>query len=411
MGPLIGDASAYNIAPGAHGILGHVKVALLSDCYLPRLGGIEVQVHDLARHLQAAGHEVEVFTASIGPEHRRIGTDRLDGIPVHRLAITLPKDLPINPFAPRTLRHMLQAGRFDVGHAHMGVVSPFATDCVRVTQGLGLPTAVTWHSVHGRSADWIGLTGYVRRWGARGAALSAVSTVAAAPIQRMAGPGYPVHLLPNGIEASDWTADPRGPRRPRDDDGVLRVVSAMRLVRRKRPLALLELIDEVRQRVRERDVRLEILGEGALRPRLEQWVVERGAQDWFSAPGRMTREQLRERYLDSDVYISPGTFEAFGIAALEARTTGLPVVAPRRSGVSTFVEHGVNGLLAGDDLGMVEGIVRLVTDDGLRHRISDHNRTHVPIESWPSVVELVTAEYRRAQRSERRRRDVELAAL
>jgi glycogen synthase len=32
----------------AHGILGPVKVALLSDCYLPRLGGIEVQVHDLA---------------------------------------------------------------------------------------------------------------------------------------------------------------------------------------------------------------------------------------------------------------------------------------------------------------------------------------------------------------------------
>lgn len=372
-------------------------MALLSDCYLPRLGGIEVQVHDLARHLQAAGHEVEVFTATVGPERLRVGTDWLDGIPVHRLAITLPKDFPVNPFAPRALRLMLQAGRFDVGHAHMGIVSPFAFDCVRVTQGIGLPTAVTWHSVHGRSANWIGATGYVRRWGARGAALSAVSTVAAAPVQRMAGPEYPVHLVPNGIQSSDWERD--GPIEGADD-GVLRVVSAMRFARRKRPLALLDLMAEVRRRVPERDIRLEILGEGELRERVQAHVHELGAGDWISLPGRMSRAQLRERYLACDIYISPGTFEAFGIAALEARTSGLPVVAPRRSGVSTFIEHGVNGLLAGDDLGMVEAIVRLATDDDLRRRITEHNAIHRPTQAWPSVVETVVAEYHRAQELE-----------
>ncbi len=382
-----------------------MKVALLTDCYLPRLGGIEVQVHDLARHLQAAGHEVEVFTATIGPERLRSGTDWLDGIPVHRLAITLPKDFPINPFAPRTLRHMLQAGRFDVGHAHMGIVSPFAFDCVRVTQGIGLPTAVTWHSVHGNSADWIGATGYVRRWGARGAALSAVSSVAAAPIRRMAGPGYPVHVLPNGIQASEWAPGERV------EDGTLRVVSAMRLVWRKRPLALLELMVEVRRRVPERDVRLEIIGAGKLQERVEERAHELGAGDWFSLSGRMTRTQLRERYLSSDIYISPGTFEAFGIAALEARATGLPVVAPRRSGVSTFIEQGVNGLLAGDDLGMAEAIVRLATDDALRHRIIDHNAAQQPLQSWPSVVEMAAQEYRRAQHLERARRSEEITQI
>ena len=50
-----------------HDRVNPVKVALLSDCYLPRLGGIEVQTHDLARHLVALGHEVEVFTATPGP--------------------------------------------------------------------------------------------------------------------------------------------------------------------------------------------------------------------------------------------------------------------------------------------------------------------------------------------------------
>ena len=47
-----------------------VKVALLTDCYLPRLGGIEVQMHDLGRHLVAAGHEVHAFTRCLLPPER-----------------------------------------------------------------------------------------------------------------------------------------------------------------------------------------------------------------------------------------------------------------------------------------------------------------------------------------------------
>ncbi|HEY6741889.1 MAG TPA: glycosyltransferase family 1 protein, partial [Lapillicoccus sp.] len=48
-----------------------MRVALLSDCYLPRLGGIEVQVHDLAATLTARGHHVEVFTATPGTHGER----------------------------------------------------------------------------------------------------------------------------------------------------------------------------------------------------------------------------------------------------------------------------------------------------------------------------------------------------
>ena len=59
-----------------------VKVALLSDCYPPRVGGIERQVHDLAHRLAQAGHAVEVFTATTGPEGERSGerTIRLRGV-------------------------------------------------------------------------------------------------------------------------------------------------------------------------------------------------------------------------------------------------------------------------------------------------------------------------------------------
>ena len=118
---------------------GLVKVAMLTDCYPPRLGGIESQVRDLSRQLVRAGHEVEVFTATAGPHGERGGHTATgdDGVTVHRLAIPLPGGIPVNPFAPREVRRRLAAGRFDVAHAHLGVVSPFATDLVPVALEAG----------------------------------------------------------------------------------------------------------------------------------------------------------------------------------------------------------------------------------------------------------------------------------
>ena len=88
-----------------------MKVALLTDCYLPRLGGIEVQTHDLAAQLQARGHEVEVFTATLGERGERHGfVEDVDGVPVHRMAIQLPWQLPVNPFAQPEVRRRLTAG-------------------------------------------------------------------------------------------------------------------------------------------------------------------------------------------------------------------------------------------------------------------------------------------------------------
>ena len=71
---------------------GRLKIALISDCYVPRLGGIEMQVHDLARQLQRAGHEVVVITTTGGP-------DVVDGVRVHRIDV------------PRR-----SAGRYSRGH-------------------------------------------------------------------------------------------------------------------------------------------------------------------------------------------------------------------------------------------------------------------------------------------------------
>jgi glycosyltransferase involved in cell wall biosynthesis len=378
-----------------------VKVALLTDCYLPRLGGIEVQTHDLAAQLRLRGHEVEVFTATVGERGQRHGfVEDVDGVPVHRMAIRLPWELPVNPFAPPEVRRRLEAGGFDVAHVHMGVVSPFATDLAGVALGLGLPTAITWHCLMERSQPVFRALGHARRWGARGAALSAVSGVAAASVQAVVGPGSEVRVFPNGIDTSEWAPPPRAPRAP---DAPLEVVAAMRFAARKRPLAVLEVAARAKQLVQSSGgsgsaprMRLTLFGEGPERGRLERFAAHHDMTDWVTMPGRVGRDQLRDRYWHSDIYLTPARLEAFGIAALEARTAGLPVVSRQDTGVGDFVVDGVNGLLGADDEALAQGLARLLTDPGLRLRITETNRTVAPAQDWPSVAALAEDEYRRA---------------
>jgi glycogen synthase len=369
-----------------------VRVAHLTDCYLPRLGGIETQVHGLARRQQAAGHEVTVLTATPGPHGERHGVvDVVDGVPVHRLAIRLPFELPVNPFAPRDVRAILLAGRYDVAHVHAGVVSPFAYDAMKVVLDLGLPTVVTWHCMLGwteRPGRWCER---LRDWSTRPMAFTAVSNIAAQPIRSVLGAGTEVTVLPNGVDVAAWKADPL----VRGDDAV-HLVSAMRLVHRKRPIPLLRMAAEVRARVPETTgMRLTVFGEGAAQRRMRR-MVARSDLGWVELAGRVAREQLVETYRRADLYVAPARLESFGIAAIEARAAGLPIVGRSDSGIGEFVADGVDGLLADSDDGMVEAIVRLVLDSALRQRISVHNREVPPVQDWQYVVRRADEEYGRA---------------
>ena len=376
-----------------------MKVALLTDCYLPRLGGIEVQTHDLATQLRSRGHEVEVLTATLGEHGQRHGfVEDVDGVPVHRMAIRLPWELPVNPFAPPEVRRRLRAGGFDVAHVQMGVVSPFATDMAGVALGLGMPTAITWHCLMERSQPIFRALGHARRWGAAGAALSAVSGVAAASVQQVVGRGSEVRVFPNGIDTTVWRPPPRVPR---PADAPIEVVAAMRFAARKRPLAVLEVAARARELAAGGSgtgpgMTLTLFGEGPERGRLERFAAQHDMTEWVTMPGRVGRDQLRERYWDSDIYLTPARLEAFGIAALEARTAGLPVVARRDTGVGDFVVDGVNGLLGVDDEALARGLARLLTEPELLNRITDTNRTRAPEQTWPAVAALAEDEYRRA---------------
>jgi len=284
----------------------------------------------------------------------------------------------------------------------MGVVSPFAVDCARVATGMGLPTAMTWHCMLGPLEPVFRAAGYLRTWASRGVAMSAVSAVAAAPLQRIVGSGSVggvgcvVKVLSNGIDVGRW-ATPADQAPVRDPGDGIRVVSAMRLAARKRPVPLLRTMARVRALVPpETAIRLDILGEGPDLVRLERFVAAHDMSGWVHLPGRVTRDELRERYAGADIYVAPAPLESFGIAALEARTVGLPVVGRLGSGVEEFVRDGLNGYLAADDRALADCVASLVNDDELRGSMTAYNRGKPPEQSWDRILDGAEAEYRRA---------------
>jgi glycosyltransferase involved in cell wall biosynthesis len=368
-----------------------MRVLHLSDCYLPRLGGIETQVHGLARRQRAAGIDAEVVTATPRARHDRTTAEIVDGVAVNRVTVDLPYELPVHPRPGREVLRVVRNGGFDVVHAHLGVVAPFAQGAMPALVRAGVPLVVTVHSLWGPATPLLRAVDLVTGWGRWPAVFTAVSDVAARPVRSVLRGRAEVGVLPNGIDADAWRVDPvPGPA------GEVVLVSAMRLAPRKRPLPLLRVLDDVRRRVPPSvTLRAVIAGEGPQRAALERYRSRHGL-DWVTLPGRLGADQLRDLYAGADVYVVPAVLESFGIAALEARAAGLPIVARAESGVVEFVHDGVDGLLATSDRGLADALVRLTLDRDLRAAITAHNRAATPAVTWDEVVARTLSAYDRA---------------
>lgn len=361
------------------------RVVHVTDCYLPRLGGIEMHVSDLARHQRDAGHDTLVATTTLpGPGapdpawvRRFGGPDPLS---------TVPRQLA----AAADLARMLEEVAPDVVHVHVSVWSPFATMAAWRSARLGLPTLVTVHSMWSGLGPLPGMAQAVMRLRGWPIHWSAVSDRAAEPLRTMLGPGVPVDVLPNAVDTAAWRVDPVPTEVPT-------ILAVGRLARTKRPLPLARMLRDLRDRLPD-DVpfRAVVVGDGPQRGRLERHLHRHDMTDRVELAGRLDRTAIREALARAAVFVAPAELESFGIAALEARCAGVPVVASSRSGVGEFIAHGVDGLLAPTDEGMVDALAGLLADPERRAAMAAHNRSVTPDLGWETAGRRTLALYERA---------------
>jgi len=372
-----------------------LRVVLVTDSYLPRLGGIELHVRDLATRLAAEGHHVRVVTATGGPRGAVA-----DPFVVQRLqpaGARGPVDPSVWTGADRAGLERAVAGA-DVVHVHSSVLSPLAWAAARAAHRAGVPAVVTVHSmVPLGSALPLAAALHPRRVGAL--RWTAVSEAVAAPLRRLTG--RPVGVLHNGVDAAPWrgAASERDGLRRDGGDGhrPFTVVSAGRFTARKRVLPLVRVLHAVRARVpADVPLRAVLVGDGPQRGAVAGALTRLGMADWVQLPGRTTRDGLGRVFAAADAYVAPALWESFGLAALEARCAGLPVVGMAGSGLAEFVADGVEGRLAADDRDLARVLAGWAVRPAEVARTARHNAATLPAVTWDRVLPATLAEYRAA---------------
>ena len=348
-----------------------MRILHVTDAYLPRLGGIEMHVHDLARAQVAAGDEVDIITMTRG----RGAVDAPGGALVIRPADddgTWDKAR----FIAANRSYGVERG-YDIVHAHCSTVSLLSFFSFGTP---GVPRLMTVHSLWRRYTPLYRMFDHLLDWSTWPVQWSAVSEVAADGVRRAAHGPVDVAVLPNGIDLDLWTPAPRT-----SEPSRLRILAVMRLATRKRPLTLLRILRAVRERVPAGvEVSATILGEGPSRERMETYLARHGMADWVRLPGHLPRTEVKNAMAAADVFVAPAVLESFGIAALEAHAAGLPVVGRRGTGLSEFIRDGEGGVLVGSDREMVSVLAAMATD---RTHESVPRSSALERFSWPAVVE------------------------
>lgn len=353
-----------------------MRIAHVTDCYLPRMGGIERQVDGLTRIQAGHGHDVEVIT-SVPP-----GAGPSSSVPVIGPSKQRSEPGSIRYLATLSGRRAVIEGGYDLVHVHASTFSPLSYLAAGAASRDGVPTVVTLHSLWSWATpifrgfdlglDW-------RRWPLT---WTAVSEAAVGSLSGVLRSGTPISVLPNGVAPELW----RPARLPRDPNRVV-IVSVMRLAARKRPMHLLKMLRAVRDQV-PAGVRIEakIIGDGPKRESMLDYLRKHRMTDWVELTGQLDQPTIRRVFDDADLYISPATLESFGIAALEARCAGLPVVAFAGTGVSDFIVDGRNGLLVDSDSEMAAALASLVRSRKTRTALTEHNLATESGFSWASVL-------------------------
>jgi glycosyltransferase involved in cell wall biosynthesis len=162
------------------------------------------------------------------------------------------------------------------------------------------------------------------------------------------------------------------------------VVAVGRLMPSKRFDVLIDTLDDVR-RTRP-DIELVIVGEGYERDNLQQLIADRRAGDWVRLAGRVGDDELLSLYRRAWVVASASIAEGWGMTLTEAAACGTPAIATAIAGHRDAIDHGRSGLLVDDDRAFGATLLEVLSDSGLRARLSAGALAHAGRFTWAATA-------------------------
>jgi L-malate glycosyltransferase len=363
-------------------------------CY-PTHGGSGVVATELGKHLAEVGHEVAFISYSTP---LRL-TDLPPRVSFHEVDIVeypLLKNFPYTLALASKMAEVARMKHLQVLHVHYAI--PFAAAALlarQIVPELDLKVVATLHGTDvtlvGNNPSFKTVTTMTIN---QADAVTAVSNFLAEEAYRQFGVRRDIEVIYNFIDPDrhDHDIPPCIPPRSCPEQHVLMHISNFRPV--KRVGDVVKVFARVAERV---DARLILVGDGPDAGRAQQLADDLGVADRVTFTGVL--DGVADLLRAADLLLLPSQTESFGLVALEAMASGVPVIASDVGGLPEVVEHGVSGFLApmGDVDKMAEYAIQILSDCDVhrafsaaaRKRAVDHFDFHDIVPQYEAVYERV----------------------
>ena len=365
-------------------------------CY-PTYGGSGVVASELAVELTKRGHEVHVFSYAL--------PFRLHGfhqnLYFHEIQVS---NYPLFRYPPVTLTaackmaEVAECARLEVLHVHYAVPWAVCAHLARevlADKGQGLKIVTTLHGTDitlvGAEPSFFKMTQFGIT---RSDAVTAVSRYLSNQTCQTFGIVTPPQVIYNSVDSERF--QPRSSCCSRKEfapagERLLIHISNFRPV--KNVADVVRVFAGVRERM---PARLLMVGEGPDLPKARQTARELGVEQDVLFLGN--QEAVEEILPCADCFLLPSSYESFGLAALEAMSCGLPVLASEVGGLNEVIEPGVDGWLCrvGDIECMISRALEILSHEEKRKAMGEAARRKAVAKFTPDrIVPQYEALYRR----------------
>ena len=175
------------------------------------------------------------------------------------------------------------------------------------------------------------------------------------------------------------------------DERIITHISNLRPV--KRITDIIEIFDRIQLKI---PAKLLLVGDGPEKKRAEDLCKSKGIEEKVIFFGNSS--EIDKILCFSDLFLLPSEKESFGLAALEAMASGVPVISSNTGGLPEVNEHGVSGYLSdvGDVTDMANNAISILKDDETLAKFKSQAQQVATKFETKNIVPLYEAMYEKA---------------
>ncbi|MEP1490131.1 MAG: N-acetyl-alpha-D-glucosaminyl L-malate synthase BshA [Algibacter sp.] len=323
-------------------------------CY-PTFGGSGVVATELGLELSKRGHEIHFITYNQPVRLELLSNN------VHYHEVNVP-EYPLFHYQPYELAlssklvDMVKLHQIEILHVHYAIPHAYAAYMAKkmlIEEDIYVPIVTT---LHGTDITLVGSHPFYKPAVTfsinKSDAVTAVSQSLKDDTLRLFDIKNDINVVPNFIDLEKYKhsfTDCQRGMMANDDEKIITHISNLRPVKRVQ-----DVISVFYNIQKEMPAKLMFIGEGPEKEAVERRCAELDILDKVIFFGRSN--EIDKILCFSDLFLLPSLTESFGLAALEAMASGVPVISSNTGGIPEVNINGVSGYLS--NVGDVEDMTK-----------------------------------------------------